>query len=204
VNMSLLLWVGVACLAAYEVWALANKPDGDTISEIVWAAAAKRPVVPFLGGLLAGHFFWRWVLVLALVLPATSVLAADLPLPDPTLTPGVARAISINTICYTKWGKDHRAVTLSMKKQVAAAYHIAWSQHAKYEFDHLISRELGGADDVKNLWPELWTGTYNAREKDRLENKLHKMVCEGNLPLATAQHEIATNWIAAYHKYVEK
>jgi hypothetical protein len=40
-----------------------------------------------------------------------------------------------------------------MKKQVAGWYHVSWSKRANYEFDHLVPRELGGADDVRNIWP---------------------------------------------------
>jgi hypothetical protein len=38
-------------------------------------------------------------------------------------------------------------------------------------------------------------------EKDRLEDKLHELVCSGTLDLQTAQRAIASNWIAAYKKY---
>jgi hypothetical protein len=38
--------------------------------------------------------------------------------------------------------------------------------------------------------------------KDRLEDRLHALVIRGKLDLKTAQHEIATDWIAAYKKYV--
>jgi hypothetical protein len=38
--------------------------------------------------------------------------------------------------------------------------------------------------------------------KDRLEDKLHKLVCSGQLDLKTAQKAIASNWIEAYKKYV--
>jgi hypothetical protein len=34
-----------------------------------------------------------------------------------------------------------------------------------------------------------------------LEDRLREMVCGGSLDLATAQQEIAVNWIAAYKKY---
>jgi hypothetical protein len=45
------------------------------------------------------------------------------------------------------------------------------------EIDHLISRELGGADDVKNFWPQPYgTHAWNAVLKDRVENRLHKEV----------------------------
>jgi len=38
--------------------------------------------------------------------------------------------------------------------------------------------------------------------KDKLENRLHKLVCVGAIDLQTAQRAIATNWIEAYRKYV--
>jgi len=37
--------------------------------------------------------------------------------------------------------------------------------------------------------------------KDKLENRLHAMVCRGEISLEDAQHEIATDWVAAYRKY---
>jgi hypothetical protein len=37
--------------------------------------------------------------------------------------------------------------------------------------------------------------------KDRLENRLHQMVCAGELDLTTAQQAIASDWIAAYKRY---
>ena len=46
---------------AYEAVALANAREGDTISEIVWTATTKRPIVPFAMGVLMGHFFWQRV-----------------------------------------------------------------------------------------------------------------------------------------------
>lgn len=49
----------VAGLIAYEVYALTDDCDGDTISELVWAATAKRPIVPFAIGVVMGHFFWQ-------------------------------------------------------------------------------------------------------------------------------------------------
>jgi len=48
----------VMALLAYEGVTLFNSRDGDTISEIIWYLS-KRPLVPFLFGLLMGHFFWQ-------------------------------------------------------------------------------------------------------------------------------------------------
>jgi len=61
---------------------------------------------------------------------------------------------------------------------------------------------LGGADDIRNLWPEpRYDTVWNSFVKDQLEDYLHHAVCGGKIGLPVAQHEIATNWIAAYKKY---
>lgn len=130
------------------------------------------------------------------------MLLVQLALPNPAITPGVARPMSTKALCTTKWGKDVRHVTEGMKKQVAAAYGVPWSKHSLYEFDHLISRELAGADAIGNLWPQPWAGEWGARKKDRLENRLHKLVCDGTISLATAQRAVAKDWITSYKKYV--
>ena len=49
----------VGGLVVYEWVTLRNECEGDTISEIVWAATARRPLVPFAAGVLCGHFFWH-------------------------------------------------------------------------------------------------------------------------------------------------
>jgi hypothetical protein len=63
-----------------------------------------------------------------------------------------------------------------------------------YEYDHLVSLELGGAlNDPRNLWPEPGA---SPNAKDEVENQLHRLVCERQMALATAQRIIATNWVA--------
>ena len=121
--------------------------------------------------------------------------------PNPQLTPGVARPLTQVQVCDTKWGRDRRYVTVRMKKHVAASYGVPWTHVKKYEFDHLIPRELGGADDILNLWPQPWAG---ARKKDVLENELHRHVCAGSLTLSEAQQMIQKDWVAAYYKVVDE
>ncbi|HEV2185911.1 MAG TPA: hypothetical protein VGR70_01810 [Stellaceae bacterium] len=156
-----------------------------------------------------------WQLVLLLVPLLASVARADPAIvPDPSLTPGLARPLTLTQVCNTKWGKDERLVTDAMKAQVYQEYKIAIQRQAgrwifptlpgggsAYEIDHLISRELAGADDVKNLWPEPYTGPWNAHMKDRVENRLHVEVCAGRLNLQEAQQQISTNWRAAFQRY---
>ena len=93
-----------------------------------------------------------------------------------------------------------------MKRQVFAEYGLTgnsdpFCQPKGCEIDHLISRELGGADDVKNLWPESYVGAWNAHMKDRIENRLHKEVCAGRLSLIAARKGIVQNWMVLYRRY---
>jgi len=116
--------------------------------------------------------------------------------PDPTLTPGVlardadGRLLTKAVICTTAWGRDRRHVDDAMRQKVARRYGVPWAKHRLYEFDHLIPRELGGADDVGNLWPQILDP--DARIKDREENRLHRAVCAGTIDLTTAQQQMRT------------
>lgn len=114
-------------------------------------------------------------------------------MPQHSLTPGVIRHdISKAQICATKWGRDVRHVTEKMKRDVCAAYSIkSGCPGPKWEIDHLVSRELGGADDVKNLWPQ---PIKQARIKDVVETRLHREVCSGTMSLKDAQDGIAKDW----------
>lgn len=151
--------------------------------------------------------------VLALAVLSCSAHADGLewPLvPDRELTPGAPpRSLTVDQICRTKWGKDERAVTWRMKEQVFRAYFARYGARPRhlrngrpaFEVDHDLSRELGGADVIENLWVEQYVGEWNARMKDRLENRLHTEVCAGRLPLPDAQQMIVDDWRAAYVRY---
>ncbi len=70
------------------------------------------------------------------------------------------------------------------------------------EIDHLISRELGGADDVKNLWPESYgSSPWNAHLKDKLENRLHKEMCAGHIGLQATRDMLVNDWRKACRVY---
>ena len=84
------------------------------------------------------------------------------------------------------------------------------------EDDHVVPIELNGQPNNQlNLYPEPNTPPDPAMEKkwglspafvhnpkDILEDVLHQLVCAGKVELAEAQTAIATNWPAAYTKYV--
>jgi hypothetical protein len=55
-----LAWViGLGLLVLYEAYSLANRIPGDTLSEAVWRAIYRRPLIPFLMGVVMGHFVWQ-------------------------------------------------------------------------------------------------------------------------------------------------
>lgn len=131
----------------------------------------------------------------------TGQRAAAGPLPDSRLTPGATRLISRDQVCGVPADDDGRTVPAELAMRVFEQYRIAPRPNA-YEVDYLVSPTLGGADDIRNLWPQPYAeGEWNSRVKDALEDHLRHMVCEGRLDLATAQHDIASDWIAAYRKY---
>src|SRR5262249_47647635 len=93
----------------------------------------------------------------------------------------------------------------SEKRRAYGEYRIRNHRAGEYEVDHLVSLELGGSNDIENLWPQSYVSEpFNAHLKDKLENKLHAFVCGGRLTLEEAQHEIATDWIGAYHRWVNR
>lgn len=116
-------------------------------------------------------------------------------LPDPEETPGVIALHDTKQVCGRKWGLDVRHVTQAMKKHVCLKYGARECPGPKWEVDHLVSRELGGADHVKNLWPQPIT---EARKKDWLENAAHRAVCAGTLTLGHTQAAIRNDWTTLY------
>jgi hypothetical protein len=123
-------------------------------------------------------------------------------LPERKLTPGATRMVTISEVCSVAHEEVVRAVPVSTRNAVFAEYGLNNAQPDDYEIDYLIAPGLGGTEDIHNLWPQPFrSATWNARVKDALEERLHAMVCAGDLDLPTAQREISTDWIAAYKKY---
>ncbi|MDQ6830586.1 MAG: HNH endonuclease [Gemmatimonadota bacterium] len=130
----------------------------------------------------------------------------DLPmLPDRRRTPGAVLDVTAKDICVPGYTKKVRNVPATVKKQVYESYGIRTHPRGAFEVDHLISLELGGSNAVANLWPESYrTSPWNAKVKDALENKLHRMVCANEIDLPAAQRAIAVDWIGAYKQYFHR
>jgi hypothetical protein len=121
--------------------------------------------------------------------------------PNPQLTPGATVFMTREQVCRA--GSDKNAVVpAEVRRRVFAAYGIGKDAPRDYEVDYLITPALGGADDIRNLWPESYRAVvWNARVKDALEDRMRELVCSGQLDLGTAQREIAMDWIGSYKKY---
>ena len=147
--------------------------------------------------------------VTALCLLSSAVCAGELP--DRRLTPGAVNDTlderALLGACHQKgWTRAYRppvSFTNGLKRLQMRQYGYQDRDPHDYEEDHLIPLCLGGASqDPHNLWPQPRTGQHDAKQKDQLEAKLCRLVCDGRVPLAQAQQDIGRNWIDAYDKYV--
>ena len=120
------------------------------------------------------------------------------PLPDPGCSPGafysgLTRAVVCGRGFHTS---SIRNVPQSEKFAVEREYGLAADYYGRsLEIDHIVPLELGGSNVIANLFPERG---YAA--KDRLENRLHQLVCSGRMTLVAARIGIARNWPALYRK----
>lgn len=133
--------------------------------------------------------------------------------PDMMLTPGsIDPTLTPEHICSHSTS-ERRSVNTALKKQVFAAYNIPFENRNDYEVDHFIPLALGGVNTCENkptcnLWPEphqksfLEIAPWGSETKDRLELRLYKMMCAGQISLHEAQVAISTDWEAAYRQYV--
>jgi hypothetical protein len=122
-------------------------------------------------------------------------------LPDRRCSPGAFYSkLTSRVICSASFRTSSvRNVPVSEKHQVELEYGLAPRPYGStLEIDHIVSLELGGSNDIANLYPERADAHPGFHVKDVLENKLHTLVCAGQLALRTAQRQIAANWEGLY------
>jgi hypothetical protein len=125
------------------------------------------------------------------------------PNPDRRCSPGAYYSkLTKRVICGAGFSTSSiRNVPQSEKFAVEREYGLAAARYARaLEIDHIVSLELGGSNDIANLFPEKLDAAPGYRVKDRLENKVHDWVCAGKIALRPAQRQIASNWQALYRK----
>jgi hypothetical protein len=75
--------------------------------------------------------------------------------PNPTLTSGAVLTTDASLICTPGYASGVRDVSTATKEQVYAEYGVSYPQPlGAYEVDHFIPLEIGGSNDITNLWLE--------------------------------------------------
>jgi hypothetical protein len=125
------------------------------------------------------------------------------PDPDRACSPGAySKGLTKRAICSDTFRTSSiRNVTEATKNAVKVAYGlepIAFG--SALEIDHIVSLELGGSNDPANLFPERADAHPGYRVKDKLENRLHDLVCAGEITLRDARRRISSNWQKLYQK----
>lgn len=137
----------------------------------------------------------------------------DARLPVMSCTPGsvrsdIAQDAIDTTICSSHWStrsiRAPQSETDPLKTIAMSTYGVPASARATTELDHDVPLELGGSNDVTNLWPERsdLPGQGFRNSKDSVESRLHAAVCGripgmAAVPLRDAQVAIARNWTTA-------
>jgi hypothetical protein len=148
--------------------------------------------------------------------PPACVARAHGMLPDPACTPGAVGAVthadgsigpaSSPEVCNVGFSTRHRPPSggaggsTAHKRAAMAAYHVPAADIGRTEYDHLVPLSLGGADDVRNLWPQVSDiparGWRNS--KDAVEQRLWTAVCvDQKVALTDAQAQMSRDWTAA-------
>jgi hypothetical protein len=126
-------------------------------------------------------------------------------MPVSSLTPGAFVTQDLREICHRGYSASVRPFGgewTALKMEVYARYDGYNVSHGMapyptrgYAIDHLVPLEIGGAPrDVRNMWPQ---PVAEAIEKDRVEDALHVLVCDGEIGIADAQDRIARDWRTA-------
>jgi hypothetical protein len=121
--------------------------------------------------------------------------------PDRRCSPGAYYSSLTKTVICSPGFRTStiRNVPQSEKSAVERAYGLTATSYGRtLEIDHIISLELGGSNEIANLYPEKIDARPGYRVKDKLENNLHALVCSGQISLRSAQRQIASDWQALY------
>lgn len=123
------------------------------------------------------------------------------------LDPDINQSNISETICrkgYTKTVRPSTIYTNGVKYKLLREAGLIEDDASLYELDHIVPLALGGHPrKLSNLMLQPWEGREGAKQKDRLERKMQNMVCNGEISLTTAQHEIGSDWLSSYSRYIK-
>jgi Protein of unknown function (DUF3761) len=125
------------------------------------------------------------------------------PEPDRRCSPGAYYSgLTTAVICSSTFRTGSiRDVPESEKFAVEREYGMTARPYGRViEIDHIVALEMGGSNDIANLFPEPGSGPDNYHVKDTLENRAHDTVCAGRLSLRAAQAAMAADWEGLYRQ----
>jgi len=155
-------------------------------------------VAPALAEQIHGVEVGRTVLLKDRTQTSNCTLGAN---PDRQCSPGAYySALTKSRICAPEFRTDPiRDVSTSKKHAVEIEYGMEAKPYGKtLEIDHIVSLELGGSNDIANLFPEQRDINPGYKVKDKLENKLHDLICDGERTLSSVRKGIASSWQTLY------
>lgn len=176
----------------------------------LWESTLRRKISKGSASLTAGLIF---LATIGLSACAAAPYSESSGLPNIKLTPGltnpaVTQETIRSTICIRGWTATVRppaTYTNTLKyNQLHSGYNLGGDLNMKhYEEDHIVPLEVGGnPSSPLNLFPQPRNIKLSAYLKDQLENRMHQLVCSGQLTLKVAQAVFLTNWEKGYSKYV--
>jgi hypothetical protein len=125
---------------------------------------------------------------------------ADIPPPNscsisdggcPSCAPGATETDDLAVICHQSTTARRCAFDAAFRRRMAKAYGV----ESCGEIDHRVSLELGGSNEVANLWCE---PAPEFHQKDAVEDSLHAAVCRGDLSLDAARVILLERWREYY------
>lgn len=124
-----------------------------------------------------------------------SVPASAATLPN---EPGAVATTDATIVCargYAERVRPRGALWRTIKEALYERASLPRGDRYGYVADHIVPLELGGAPaDLENLWLQPYDESH---AKDRVEDALKILVCDGRMSLVDAQRRIAHNWTTA-------
>lgn len=122
----------------------------------------------------------------------------DMARPDPIMTPGEADDVPPLVFC-NHTTKERRHPPRDANEVVGKAYNVPPIEiGSRYQLDHLIPLSIGGANTLRNLWPQPMEEAYL---KDDCDRGIQTLVCSGKVSLAEARKAIAEDWVLACRRW---
>lgn len=169
--------------------------------------SARRPATRLLAALLCAGAAAGCAEFPVFEAPAAVNVAPKGPKPPPgAVNNAVTQSNVRRTICSNGWSATVRpsaAFLQDAKARLLREQGLANGEASRYELDFLIPIGLGGHPrKAENLWLQPREGAWSARTKDRLEAKLRRMVCGGEITLHEAREAMRGDWRLAARYYL--